>query len=198
MSYCCLPILVWWDGTDVGKPCRAWASSEDPTEGRGHCEPKKNGTIIRLYIVCLLIEMVCCCCSCKPCTGQTANRKFTASATRREDMISHCSDNLHILITFQELWMQVTRIAQWTRSQWAHSVFWQAKSIWQFKIGYNGSLCRISLLLATSRCVTGGYFNSQICSVLSETLHAHCTYRYFVRRAVCLACICTSWSWNVS
>ena len=65
-------------------------------------------------------------------------------------MMSHCSDNLHTLITFQgeELWMQVTRIAQWTKSQWAHSVIYQAKGIWQLRIGYNGSLCTISLLVA--------------------------------------------------
>ena len=65
-------------------------------------------------------------------------------------MMSHCSDNLHTLITFQgeELWMQVTRIARWTKSQWAHSVIYQAKGIWQLRIGYNGSLCTISLLVA--------------------------------------------------
>ena len=134
--------------------------------------------------------MVCCCCSCKPCTGQTANRKFTASATRRENMISHCSDNLlHSKNYGCKLQGLLNGLGHNGRIVFS---ICQAKSIWQFKIGYNGSLCRISLLLATSRCVTGGYFNSQMCSVLSKTLHAHCTHCYFVRRAVCLACICTS------
>ena len=45
---------------------------------------------------------------------------------RREDMTSHRSDNLHALITFQgkESRMQVTRIALWTKSRWALSVFY--------------------------------------------------------------------------
>ena len=45
---------------------------------------------------------------------------------RREDMTSCHSDNLHALITFQEqeLRMQVTRIALWTKSRWAQGVFY--------------------------------------------------------------------------
>ena len=45
---------------------------------------------------------------------------------RREDMTSRRSDNLYALIIFQgqESWMQVTRIALWTKSQRAHGVFY--------------------------------------------------------------------------
>ena len=45
---------------------------------------------------------------------------------RREAMTSRRSDNLYALITFQgqESWMQVTRIALWTKSQRAHGVFY--------------------------------------------------------------------------
>ena len=45
---------------------------------------------------------------------------------RREDVTSHRSDNLSALITFQrqELWMQVTRIALWTKSRRVHGVFY--------------------------------------------------------------------------
>ena len=45
---------------------------------------------------------------------------------RREDMTSRRSDNLDALITFQgqESWMQATRMALWTKSQWALSVFY--------------------------------------------------------------------------
>ena len=50
----------------------------------------------------------------------------------------------------------------------------------------------------SARQVTGGHFNYQTHSVLLKTLHTHCTHRYFLHRAVCLACIHTSWSWNVS
>ena len=45
---------------------------------------------------------------------------------RREDMMSCCGDNLHTLITFQgqESRMQVTRMALWTKSRCALSVFY--------------------------------------------------------------------------
>ena len=48
---------------------------------------------------------------------------------RREDMTSRRSDNLHTLITFQgqESQTQVTRMALWTKSRWALSVFNSAK-----------------------------------------------------------------------
>ena len=51
---------------------------------------------------------------------------------RREDMMSRRSDNLYALITFQgqESWMQVTRISLWTKSRWAHGVFYSAKAVW--------------------------------------------------------------------
>ena len=41
-------------------------------------------------------------------------------------MTSRRSDNLSALITFQgqELWMQVTRIALWTKSRRAHGVLY--------------------------------------------------------------------------
>ena len=44
-------------------------------------------------------------------------------------MTSRRSDYLHVLITFQgqESWMQVTRMALWMKSQWAHGVFNYAK-----------------------------------------------------------------------
>ena len=35
-----------------------------------------------------------------------------------------------------------------------------------------------------ARRVKRGYFNCQACSVLSNTLHAHCAHRYFAHRAV--------------
>ena len=45
-------------------------------------------------------------------------RNNVARNQRREDMTSRRSDNLYALITFQgqESWMQVTRIALWTKS----------------------------------------------------------------------------------
>ena len=48
---------------------------------------------------------------------------------RREDMTSHRSENLDALITFQgqESRMQDTRMALWTKSRWALSVFYYAK-----------------------------------------------------------------------
>ena len=66
-------------------------------------------------------------------------------------MTSRHSDNLTTLITFQgqELQMQVTRMALWTKSRWALSVFYQAKAIWQVKIGYNGLPCKLSLQTAS-------------------------------------------------
>ena len=41
-------------------------------------------------------------------------------------MTSRRSDNLYAMITFQgqESWMQVTRIALWTKSRQAHGVFY--------------------------------------------------------------------------
>ena len=43
---------------------------------------------------------------------------YKINSQRREDMTSRRSDNLYVLITFQEQesWMQVTRIALWTKS----------------------------------------------------------------------------------
>ena len=43
----------------------------------------------------------------------------------REDMMSRRSDNQHALVMFQgeESWMQVKRIALWTKSRRAHCVF---------------------------------------------------------------------------
>ena len=54
---------------------------------------------------------------------------YTVLGQRREDMTSHRSENLDVLITFQgqESQMQVTRMALWTKSQWALSVFYYAK-----------------------------------------------------------------------
>ena len=51
---------------------------------------------------------------------------FLTATQRREDMTSHCSDNLYALITFQgqESWMQVTRITLWTKSRRVHGVFY--------------------------------------------------------------------------
>ena len=49
-----------------------------------------------------------------------------AACQRREDMTSRRSNNLYALITIQgqESWMQVTRIALWTKSRRAHGVFY--------------------------------------------------------------------------
>ena len=66
-------------------------------------------------------------------------------------MTSRCSDSLHTLITFQgqESQMQATRMALWTKSRWALGVFYQAKAIWQVKIGYNGLPRKLSLQAAS-------------------------------------------------
>ena len=55
----------------------------------------------------------------------TGVQVITASQ-RREDMTSRRSDNLDALITFQgqESRMQATRMALWTKSRWALSVFY--------------------------------------------------------------------------
>ena len=82
-----------------------------------------------------------------------------------------------------------------TKSQWVHSIFDSAEAIWLVKIGLQAML--VSYQFNAKR-VTGGHFNCQTCSVLSKTLHAHYAHCYLLHRAVCLACIHTSWSWSCS
>ena len=55
----------------------------------------------------------------------TCQEQDTSGSQRREDMTSRRSDNSHALMTFQgqKSWMQATRIALWTKSRRAHSVF---------------------------------------------------------------------------
>ena len=63
-----------------------------------------------------------------PFERHTENGGFCVGVSnqRREDMTSRRSDNLHALITFQgqESWMQVSRIALWTKSRPAQGVFY--------------------------------------------------------------------------
>ena len=63
-----------------------------------------------------------------PFERHTENGGFCVGVSnqRREDMTSRRSDNLYALITFQgqESWMQVSRIALWTKSRRAQDVFY--------------------------------------------------------------------------
>ena len=59
-------------------------------------------------------------------TLHTLYLQLIHAGQRREDMTSRRSNNLYALITFQgqESWMQVARIALWTKSRRAHGVFY--------------------------------------------------------------------------
>lgn len=54
------------------------------------------------------------------------SKQSLAFKQRREDVMSRHSDKLHVLTTFQgqKLWLQVTKTTLWTKSRWAHSVFY--------------------------------------------------------------------------
>ena len=72
--------------------------------------------------------------------------------------------------------------------------FWQS---WLVKIGYNNSLRRPMLVCCQfdARWVTGGPFN---CQTSLKTKHICCAHHDFIHRVIRLACLCTSWLWNVS
>ena len=105
-------------------------------------------------------------------------------------MTSHRSDNLHALITFlgarianasykdgsmdKVMLVFSTKASHLASQNWLEWLTSQAKLV----------SCQFN-----ARRVKRGYFNSQACSVLSNTLHAQCAHRYFAHRAVCVPCI---------
>ena len=88
-------------------------------------------------------------------------------------MTSCRSDNECVLITFhgEESWGQATSTALWINSQQAHGV---STKLWPYMASQN-------------------WFNCHTSSALLKTMHALCTHRNFVHRAIGLVCIHISW-----